>query len=120
MGRPVSTDGGRPVSVHVRLSDEEAAALDRARGGLTRVQYLRSLIAPIHVDMGGVDPSRPLGVHDVHVDPQGIYTEIGGHMVIAPTPHRHRRGEVVGQAFEKGQQVKMHACAVPGCTQVLR
>lgn len=36
MGRPAAVAGGRPVVVTVRLSKTEAAAFDRARGGLSR------------------------------------------------------------------------------------
>jgi hypothetical protein len=44
MVRPVAVPGGRTLVVQVRLSEAEVAALDRARGSLSRSAYLRWLL----------------------------------------------------------------------------
>lgn len=39
-----SIPAGRPNAVATKLSDDEAAYLDRARGSMTRAMYLRLLL----------------------------------------------------------------------------
>ena len=47
MARP-KTPHGRRVTVSVKVSEAEAAAIDKARGKLTRSAYLRSLVTRNH------------------------------------------------------------------------
>lgn len=53
MARTPAVGGGRPVVVTIRLSREEAAAFDRARGGMARGVFGRILI------LRGSYPSSP-------------------------------------------------------------
>lgn len=115
MGRPVSTDGGRPVSVHVRLSAAEVKRLDAERGGMSRADFLRAPLRPITTHP--IDASRAGGVHDV--EGYCLVAKVDDTMPV-PATHRHRRGEVVGKAFDHGQEIKMYRCSVEGCLQVLQ
>ena len=43
-GRPPQADKSRLTMVSFRLSDDELAALERARGGQNRSDYVRSVV----------------------------------------------------------------------------
>lgn len=53
MGRPAATEGGRTVTIRVRVSTAERAALDQARGHLTLSDYARTRLLP------ATKPTRP-------------------------------------------------------------
>lgn len=44
MARPPGVKGGRPIVVGVRLSEAEAADLDKMRGSLNRAEWVRWLV----------------------------------------------------------------------------
>lgn len=63
MSRPPSTDGGRPVSVHLRLSAQEAAKVDAVRKSLSRPDWFRSHI-PATVSTERVNAAAPAKIND--------------------------------------------------------
>lgn len=85
MGRPRSVEGGRPHIVRVRLSDRELAALEQARGGTSRSDYLRSSIHAPAIPQ--IKDGRMVAAPIAEPDPPPPYRE---------TRHRHvwkRAGE---------------------------
>lgn len=89
MARPPSTAGGRPHGVRVRFSDRELQALDTARGSLSRVDYLRSLIPGI---------KYPLTRETVRPNSPGPT----GHL------HHYKKGDHVG--YNKGTKTYHYTC----------
>ena len=123
--------------VSVRLSDDEKAALDAARGGLKPGDYLRGLIPTItaeeavplllrvpevypevsHIPPDGaiVSPNEPR-LHDPY---DTVVDDTEDTMPNGAPLHRHRRNKIIGEHFEKGSRVITYSCAVEGCTEVL-
>lgn len=55
MGRPPAVAGGRHTAFSTKLSVGEAAAVDAARGSLSRAEYLRwALLLAANVTQGNV------------------------------------------------------------------
>lgn len=121
MSRPVSTDGGRPVIVSVRLSTSETEALDSLRGGLSRSQWFRRQILHAQDDHNGetdqttppssvTEPTRkPRKVRGNEVEDAEVTHEGLG-------AHRHRPDTLLNTYYDKGTLRKEWLC---GCGETL-
>lgn len=114
MGRPASTDGGRPVSIHLRLSAKEAAKVDAARGPLSRADFLRAML-------DGTTLPRPVHVTAVDEPITEIFDADAGHNVamVPAVKHRHRRGAIKSFTYNRGVKVNTYYCVEPGCMSEL-
>lgn len=113
----------------VRLSEQEAEILDRARGGTPRAAYLRSLIpagrVPLPSQLAPVVPD-PVATAAGTLDTPSLVGVLAPDQVevsvtdTSPPLHRHRRGAVISTGRHKGQTINTYRCAVDGCDHEMK
>lgn len=105
----------------VRLSPDEKAALDKARGSLKAGDYLRTLIPGIRRDR---TPLPQQVAPEVPVEPVSVQTPDLTPLTDGPQAqataltqnHRHRRGNIITTKYVKGTMMTVYGCADPACS----
>lgn len=104
MGRP-RIENARTVSIGTRLTPEEAAEIDAARGSMSRTSWLRTVALAATRRTVTATPATSTAATG-YVQP-----------VTTEPSHRHRRDHVIGQTYVKGALVEQYAC---DCGKVLQ